>query len=237
MRRGFTVGLLLVATAIAAGGCGLFSPRRGTVAGQITTPTQTLSFDFERDAVGSLPRGFAQAVTGGPPAPAWKVVESNQAAGGRRVLAQISDDPTGGRFPVCVNTQLMARDLAVTVKFLAISGKVDQAGGVVVRYRDANNYYVARANVLEDNVRFYKVQDGKRTQLAGLDTKVAAGAWHKLSLRVHGKHFTVSFDGKSLEADDATFATGGFGGLWTKADSVTYFDDLTIEGYDPAGQH
>jgi hypothetical protein len=161
------------------------------------------------------------------------VLETSQAASGRKVLAQTSADPTGGRYPVCVCEFFYATNVAVSVKFKSISGKVDQAGGVVLRYHDANNYYLARANALEDNVRFYKVQGGKRVQLASIDTKVTGGAWHKLSLRAHGNHFTVTFDDKSFEADDSTFPGSGLGGVWTKADSVTWFDDLMIEGYDP----
>jgi hypothetical protein len=220
------------ALAAAVGGCHLFPSHTGEVPGQITAPTLSISFNFENDPPGRLPPGFWQARTGKGDAAAWKVLEAN-APGGRKVLAQTSTDPAGRRYPVCVSDSAWARNMAVSVKFKAISGKVDQAGGVVVRYRDANNYYVARANALENNVRFYKVQDGNRVQLATLDTKVTGGAWHKLSLRAHAAHFTVIFDNEQFEADDATFPGPGMGGVWTKADSVTYFDDLKIEGYDP----
>jgi hypothetical protein len=221
------------ALAAAVGGCNIFPSHSGEVPGQITVPTLSTSFDFESYPAGRLPPGFWQAVTGLGGPPSWKVQADSNAAGGRKVLAQTSADPNGRRYPVCVSDAVWARDMAVSVKFKAISGKVDQAGGVVVRYRDANNYYIARANALENNVRFYKVQEGNRIQLAGLDAKVTGGVWHKLSLRTHGKHFTVIFDDTQFEAYDATFPGPGMGGLWTKADSVTYFDDLKIEGYDP----
>jgi hypothetical protein len=133
---------------------------------------------------------------------------------------------------VCVYERLPARDVAVSVRFKAVSGKVDQAGGVVVRYQDKDNYYIVRANALEDNVRLYKVEKGKRIQIADLDTKVAPGQWHTLSLAAQGNRLVATFDGQRLEAEDATFSRPGLAGLWTKADSVTYFDELRIAGHD-----
>ena len=104
----------------------------------------------------------------------------------------------------------------------------------MARYVDRDNYYVTRANALEDNVRLYKVEKGKRKQFAGVDTKVSAGAWHSLRLEVQGKHFKVSMDEKLLfEADDNTFSAAGKVGLWTKADSVTHFDDLSVRVSTP----
>jgi hypothetical protein len=120
-----------------------------------------------------------------------------------------------------------ARDVEVRVRFKPVSGKVDQAAGLVVRLRDPDNYYIARANALEDNVRLYKVVDGKRQQSAGVDAKVPAGKWQELGLRVVGDRLTVSLDGKELfSVTDRTFAEAGRVGLWTKADSLTHFDDL-----------
>jgi len=118
----------------------------------------------------------------------------------------------------------------VTVRFKAVGGKVDQAGGIAVRLSDPDNYYVLRANALEDNVRFYRMVKGRREQLEGADTKVTPEEWHQLGLRAEGERFTITFDGKSLfTATDRTFAGAGKVALWTKADSVTRFDRIEIK--------
>ena len=149
------------------------------------------------------------------------------------MLVQTSTDTTDYRFPLCIYDTLTAKDVTLSVRFKAVSGKVDQAAGLVARFRDKDNYYIVRANALEDNVRLYKVVGGSRKQFAGTKTKVSSSEWHALKLAVKGKHFQVFFDDKLLfEADDDTFKDAGKVGLWTKADSVTYFDDLKIERYD-----
>jgi hypothetical protein len=186
--------------------------------------------DFEKSDAGKPPADFTSDVLGGGGASRWEVVEDDKAPSGKRVLAQTSADDTNKRYPVCAYDKHSAKDATVTVRFKAVSGKVDQAGGICVRFKDAKNYYVIRANALEGNVRFYKVVDGERKQLAGADLAVSAGEWHTLSLEAKGGHFVGSFDGKKvLEADDATFKDAGKVALWTKADSVTRFDDLVIE--------
>jgi hypothetical protein len=106
-----------------------------------------------------------------------------------------------------------------------------------VRLQTPDDYYVVRANALEDNVRFYRVVKGKREQLAGANTKVATNTWHTLTLKADGDRFTVSYDGKELyAANDATFAEAGKIALWTKADSITYFDNLTIRPLPEGGK-
>jgi hypothetical protein len=166
----------------------------------------------------------------------WVVKEEPSAPSGGKVLAQTSTDTTDYRFPLCVYDKVIARDVEVAVRFKAISGKVDQAAGLVVRFQDKDNYYIARANALENNVRLYKVVGGNRKQFAGKNAQVSAGAWHTLKLVVKGNHLTAFFDDTRLfEADDNTFPQPGKVGLWTKADSVTYFDDLTIESHDDRG--
>ena len=114
------------------------------------------------------------------------------------------------------------------VKFKAIAGKEDQAGGVAWRIKDANNYYVARANALEDNVTIYHTINGRRTEKKRTNMKVAPNVWHTLRADFQGRHFTVTYDGKTaLEWDDDTFKDAGKVGVWTKADSVTLFDDFS----------
>ena len=124
---------------------------------------------------------------------------------------------------------LSASNLNAEIRFKAVAGKIDQAGGIVVRLQDADNYYVARANALEDNVRFYRVVNGRREQLGGANLRVTPNEWHTLGLRAEGERFTVSYDGKTLfGVTDKTFAEAGGVALWTKADSVTRFDRLTV---------
>jgi hypothetical protein len=114
------------------------------------------------------------------------------------------------------------------VKFKALSGKEDRAGGVVWRAKDANNYYIARANALENNVTIYHTINGRRTEKKRARMSVASNQWHTLRVDFQANHFTVTFNGqKSLEWDDETFKDAGRVGVWTKADSVTEFDDFT----------
>ena len=194
---------------------------------------EAITLDFDATTVGELPAGFSTAVTGAGRPAAWRVVEDASAPSGGKVLAQTSTDQTSSRFPLCVYEGLSATDVEVSVRFKPVSGTVDQAAGLVARYRDKNNYYIVRANALEDNVRLYKVEQGKRTQFAGANVKVSAHVWQSLTLDVKGTHFRVRLNDTLLfEADDRTFSDAGKVGLWTKADSVTSFDDLTIRPSD-----
>jgi hypothetical protein len=131
-------------------------------------------------------------------------------------------------FPVCIKDDTSLKDGFVEVKFKALSGKVDQAGGVIWRAKDANNYYVARANALEDNVAVYYTVNGRRTERKRIGMQVALNQWHTLRVDFRGNHFTVTLNGKkTIEWDDDTFKDAGKVGLWTKADSITLFDDFT----------
>lgn len=201
--------------------------------------------DFETAEVGKLPPNFSTALTGGGGAVTWIVKEEPSAPSGGKVLAQTSTDGTSYRFPLCVYDNFTAKDVMVSVKFKPISGKVDQAAGIVWRYRDKDNYYIVRANALENNVVLYKVEDGKRTDLKPLDAglfaygkkaKVPKEQWSELRVVAKGNRFEVSLNGDSLfVVEDDTFTKAGRVGLWTKADSVTYFDNLTIESHDAGG--
>jgi hypothetical protein len=146
-----------------------------------------------------------------------------------KAIAQRNADATDYRFPLAVYDAPPVQDVEASVRFKAISGNGDRAGGLAVRLRDADNYYVVRANALEDNVRLYRVVRGDRQQLASASTKVTSGVWHTLMLRAEGDRLSVSFDGKLLLThSDRTFPGPGKVALWTKADSVTHFDQLTI---------
>lgn len=196
------------------------------------TPSKT-TVDFEAFEVGKAPEGFSTALTGNGRPGTWVIREDSSAPSGKKVLAQTDTDDTSYRFPVCVHEKLTARDVHAGIQFKPVSGKVDQAAGIVLRYQDKDNYYIVRANALENNVRLYKIVAGRRQQFAGANTQVATGQWQSLGISLQGQHFMVMLDGKPIfEADDDAFKDAGKVGLWTKADSVTLFDDLTIEVFD-----
>src|SRR5215207_8390320 len=187
-------------------------------------------FDFEDVAAGAQPPGFAFALTGGGGPVRWSVLEDPTSPAGPKVLAETSRDRTSDRFPLAILEGMEARDVALSVRFRPVSGTVDQAAGLVARLRDPRNYYIARANALEDNVRLYRVVGGRRVQFAGTDVRVPRDRWQALSLRVEGDRLAVALDGRVLfAATDRTFAEAGRVGLWTKADSLTHFDGLEVD--------
>lgn len=187
-------------------------------------------WDFEDAAVGKVPSGWTAAKTGDGEGCVWKVVEDKSAPSGARVLAQVAAGPRP-LFNLCIVDRTTFRDLELSVAFKAVDGKVDQGGGVVWRLVDANNYYIARFNPLEDNYRLYKVVDGKRTQLATKESlKAPAGEWHTLAIKMHRNAIECLLNGtKHLEATDDSFTKAGQIGLWTKADAQTYFDRVEIK--------
>jgi hypothetical protein len=192
-----------------------------------TEKPSSKTWNFDSDAAGKPPAGFSFGRTGKGAEGQWVVRAENDAPSKPNVLAQISNDDTDYRFPVAFTGPEM-KDLRLSVKCKPVSGKVDQGCGLVLRLKDADNYYIVRANALEDNVRLYHVVKGSRRQFAGWNGKVASAQWHELSVEAKGDHFQVYFDGKKvMDAHDKTFPDAGKVGLWTKADSVIYFDDLT----------
>jgi hypothetical protein len=192
----------------------------------------TTQIDISAMKSGLAPEDFAFSRTGSGAAGDWRVLD-DPTASNRRVIAQTSTDATDYRFPLAVYQRVAARNVDVKVRFKPVTGKVDQAGGIVVRLTTPDDYYLVRANALEDNIRFYRVVKGKRVQIKGADTKVAANEWHTLELRAEGDRFTVYFDGRQLyTAQDNALTGAGKVGLWTKADSVTYFDTIEITPLD-----
>ena len=186
-----------------------------------------VTLNFDADAAGQPPPGFEFGRTGGGGQGKWIVKEEKDAPSAPHVLAQVDADATDYRFPVAFTGPEM-KDLRLSVKCKPVSGKVDQGCGLVFRLKDADNYYITRANALESNVRLYHVVKGRRVQFAGWNGKVTSGVWHDLAVEAKGDHFQISFDGKKvMDAHDKTFSDAGKFGLWTKADSVIYFDDLT----------
>jgi hypothetical protein len=178
------------------------------------------AISFEGTQTGVAPEGWTATLTGSGD-PKWTNVlkQSGQAT-----------------YPLILKNDTNIRDGFVEVKFKAVAGSQDRAAGIVWRAKDANNYYVTRANALEDNVVLYKTVKGVRSPLDivgrrggyGIEISVPANTWHSLRVEFKGSRFSVSFNGKQVfEVEDSTFADAGKIGLWTKADSVTLFDEVT----------
>jgi hypothetical protein len=195
------------------------------------TPAQAegaIRVSFDEAQLGTLPLGFVTERTGGGGPADWTLLQDDTVAGGR-VLAQTSVDRTDYRFPLAIYQPVSAANVEVSVRFKAVGGSIDRAAGIAVRLADRDNYYVVRANALEDNVNLYRVIKGSRSQIQGVRHKVSSGAWHSLGLKAVGDRFVVSFDGAELfSTSDRLITQAGRVALWTKADSVTRFAALTI---------
>ncbi|MEQ2006813.1 MAG: family 16 glycoside hydrolase [Limisphaerales bacterium] len=187
----------------------------------LTVAAERESFDQAKPGV--LPAGWTSAQTG-EGKPVWTVVADASAPSHPNAFKQSGT----ASYPLALKEGTALKDGFVEVKFKPVSGEEDQAGGVVWRAKDANNYYIARANAIEGNIRIYHFLNGKRTQFKGANLAVAANQWHTLRVEFAGSQSKVSFNGKLLfEAEDATHKDAGKVGLWTKADSVTLFDDFS----------
>lgn len=217
------------------------SPKRLTI-GTVSTGTESTTSDpfggptvenFDDVGSGELPRGWTPGVTGRGN-PKWAVTPDASAPSKPNVLAQTGE----GTFPFCVDSGVSLADGFAEVKFKPVSGSEDQAAGLVWRFKDKDDYYITRANALEDNVTIYHTVKGVRRAFKNVDTKVSPNVWHALRVEFQATHFVVYFDGrKVIEADDATIQGPGAVGVWTKADSRTSFDDFTFGPVvDAAGQ-
>jgi len=186
---------------------------------------------FESTRIGATPEGWTATLTGKGD-PKWTVENDETAPSKLKVIKQ------SGRatYPLLLKNETNIRDGFIEVKFKAIAGSQDRAAGVVWRAKDANNYYIVRANALEDNFVLYKTVDGARSALDivgrkggyGVSVPVPANTWHTLRIDFKANRFKASFNGNQLfEVDDSTFADAGKVGLWTKADSITLFDGVT----------
>ncbi|MGZ5662527.1 MAG: family 16 glycoside hydrolase [Usitatibacter sp.] len=178
--------------------------------------------NFDSAEPGALPPEWSAGVTGRG-TPRWSVERDATAPSAPNVLKQSGS----GTFPWCVMRQASLENGFVEVKFKPVSGKEDQAGGVVWRWKDGDSYYVARANALEDNVSLYYTENGARKTIKYVDAPVPRDAWHTLRVEFSGRRIKVILDGQArIELDDARISGPGAVGLWTKADSVTLFDDF-----------
>jgi hypothetical protein len=188
------------------------------------------AISFESSQIGAAPEGWTATLTGSGD-PKW-TVESNETAPSKSKVLKQSGRAT---FPLLLKNDSNIKDGFIEVKFKAVAGSQDRAAGIVWRARDANNYYVLRANALEDNVVLYKTVDGVRSALDivgrkggyGVEERVPANTWLRVDFKA--ARFSASFNGKQLfEVEDVTFTAAGKVGLWTKADSVTLFDEVNF---------
>lgn len=192
------------------------------------------TWDFSEDMPGDPPAGFLFTNTGSGRPGRWVVVSPAKTGAAEKVLAQLDADETDYRFPMAISQDVAVRDFRLSVLCAPVAGNVDRACGIVFRYGNEKNYYLARANALKDDVRLYRVKNGRREQIGTWKGKVNSGAWHELRADAHGNRFVVYWDGrKVIEARDNTFPGTGRIGVWTKADSVTYFKTLKVEPLGP----
>src|SRR5258706_3560989 len=183
---------------------------------------ETVTFDGDR--AGSAPAGWICGSTGGG-TPRWTVEADPTAPSASNVLKQSGSGP----FPWCVKQGTALADGAVEVKFKPLSGREDQAGGIVWRFKNGDNYYVCRANALENNVSLYYTEGGRRKTIKYVDAPVPPKVWHTLRVEFSGERISVALNGKTyIDLKDAHIKGPGAVGLWTKADSVTVFDDFSF---------
>ena len=193
------VGSLLILGAV------LFGPWEGTfsssnpAAPEAPAPLQyagqSLSYNFDGDKAGEMPAKFHGARTGQGAEGKWVVTADATAPSKPNAVAQTSTDETDYRFPLLILDEGNFKDSELSVKFKAVAGEVDRAAGLVFRLKDANNYYIVRANALEDNYRLYHVINGSRRQFAGANFKVTLGEWHELKVECTGNKIICYYDG------------------------------------------
>ena len=194
----------------------------GIAAATLAASAHAEVVNFDTDPVGTVPKGWIAGVTGRG-APRWAVEADRTAPSAPNVLKQSG----AGDFPWCVMRDKSLADGFVEVKFKPTSGRDDQAGGLIWRWKDGDNYYVARANALENNVSLYYTEKGSRKTIKYVNAPVPGNMWHTLRAEFRDKHIRILLDGKAyIELDDAHIAGAGAVGVWTKADSITLFDDF-----------
>lgn len=194
------------------------------------------SFDFEKYQEEKIPLGWRQIASGNGTSK-WMVHKDQ----GNNVIAQMHNENPGNHFNILINREIEVKNLELSVKIRGIAGQKDQGGGLIWRYSNPQNYYVVRANPLENNIVLYKVENGIRTNLPpegkelsyGMDVTTIGNGWHTLKVTVNNNLFTIFWDNNKLfSVHNDTFEDAGKVGLWTKADAVSYFDDFTINSYE-----
>lgn len=193
--------------------------------------TKSPSFwNFDTDPAGTLPKEFSiGTLFDGRPAGEWKIVQTDRAESPPQVLGQLMGKGAEHAYKVVLVNDLVASDLDLRVSFLAMSGKADMGGGLMWRAAGDRDYYLTRANPLEQNIRIYRVVNGVRHMLQNVDRIIDVKKWHTLRVITHGCRMQIFYDGEPVfDLCDQTFKAGRIG-LWTKSDAVTYFDNLRLE--------
>ncbi|OYT10963.1 MAG: hypothetical protein B6I18_06400 [Bacteroidetes bacterium 4572_112] len=222
-------------------GCGNSKEQKKELTVKAETETPAIIADNNTDTIfnfefsENFASDWSQYYTGKDgESPNWQIIDDN----GNKVLAQLSSDNPNYHFNDIVFNNLRLKNMELNVKMKGVDGRMDQGGGFIWRFTDADNYYVVRANPLEDNVVLYKVENGRRTDLAvvgkgrtyGVDVKPLGNNWNNLRLTVVDNLFTVFLNNEQLfQVEDNTFSKAGKVGLWTKADAVTYFDEFKVK--------
>jgi hypothetical protein len=190
----------------------------------------TRVWTFDDDPPESLPPEFqVGTLFDGRPAGEWKILQTEMANHGKHVLGQLLGKGAEHAYKVVLVQGTTATDLDLRVSFLPISGKADMGGGLIWRATDDRNYYLARANPLEQNIRVYRVEKGVRHLLQNFDQTIDVRHWHTLRVTHQGCRVNIFYDDKQVfDLCDKTFHDGMIG-LWTKSDAVTYFDDLRLQ--------
>jgi hypothetical protein len=197
-----------------------------TLLGEYPSGKDTI-INFDKCEADKLPNGFTQTATGKLQKLDWKVVNDN----GNKVVAQSAKNE-GDYYNLLVLDKPSYQNFKLSVKIKAVAGEEDQGGGLVWRYIDKDNYYIARCNPLENNFRFYRVVNGNRKQLKSVDCSIKKGEWFTMSIEMKGNKISCSLNGnRMIDATDDTFKSPGNIGLWTKADAVTYFNYFEITIY------
>jgi hypothetical protein len=180
---------------------------------------------FDKSSPGKIPDGWFSTITGKNTPGHWEVVENKDG----KSVGQTSSQGSGYLFNLLILKEPELADLALSVKIKAIGGKEDQGGGLVWRYQNSDNYYLARANPLENNFRVYKVIDGNRKQLKSYELPVSANIWHNITIIHRLNTIQCFYDSQLfLVTKDSSINNAGKIGLWTKADAQTLFNDLKV---------
>lgn len=201
-----------------------------TLLGASSGAPSSQSWNFDADAPGTLPRNFeVGTLFDGRAAGEWRVVQTERANSAPHVLGQLQGKGAEHAYKVVLIRGTDSSNLDLSVSFLPVEGKADMGGGLIWRAADDRNYYLVRANPLEQNLRIYRVVKGVRHLLHNDDTIIDVRKWHTVRVITRGCHMQVLFDEKpALERCDDTFHEGRIG-LWTKSDAVSYFDDLRLQ--------
>jgi hypothetical protein len=202
----------------------------GAVAAQAETAAHAPAWNFDREQPGTLPSEFSiGTLFDGRAAGDWQVLATERAKSPPHVLAQLMAKGAEHAYKITLIKGIVASDLNLQVSFLPIQGQADMGGGLIWRAADDRNYYLARANPLEQNIRVYRVENGIRHLLENFNQTIDVRQWHTLQVTHQGCHVNIFFDGRQvLDLCEKTFQTGMIG-LWTKSDAVTYFDDLQFQ--------